>query len=114
MEVDRTRVSCALGWLCDAKRYKTLCDTTQFSLLPFFYPRAQPHGVWVLKKHYHIQLYPKLGHVTCIILQIVYGCYVCTSIIDKHWDPGIAPPNQSRYQPVKYFTYWSVLGVFDN
>ena len=66
------------------------CYTNQFPSMPFFSLHEKPHGVCVFRKHHHMLLDPKLGHGTFIIRQIPCVCYVCTSILDKTWYPGVA------------------------
>ena len=38
------------------------CTTTKSPALPFSGPHVKPHGVQGLRKNYHINLDPKLGH----------------------------------------------------
>ena len=35
-------------------------------------------------------------------------------MLDKLWVPGLPPQQQPCYQNLKYFTYWPVLGQFNN
>ena len=35
-------------------------------------------------------------------------------MLDKPWIYGIPSKKQARYQPVTYFTYWPVLGSYNN
>ena len=57
---------------------------------------------------------PKLGHGTCKINRINLSCTQCTSTLYKPWTPGVPPYFKLLYQPVKYCTYWPVLGSFNN
>ena len=34
-------------------------------------------------------------------------------MLDQPWDPVMPAQKQPRYQPIKYFTYWHVLGYFN-
>ena len=36
------------------------------------------------------------------------------SLLDKPWVTGFTPQQQPPYQPVTYFTYWAVIGSFNN
>ena len=58
------------------KGVKVFCGTTQFPSFLFCDPHAKFHVVRGLKKYYHMLLYPKLGHVTCKILQKPVHVYV--------------------------------------
>ena len=57
---------------------------------------------------------PKLGHVTCSKCQINVACTKFTTTIYKPCDPGVPPHQQPLHHPVKYFTYWPVLGYLKN
>ena len=35
-------------------------------------------------------------------------------MLDKTWVIGNDPTGQPRYQPVEYYTYWTVLGYSNN
>ena len=35
-------------------------------------------------------------------------------MLNQPWDPVIPVQKQLHYQPVKYFTYWHMLGSFKN
>ena len=35
-------------------------------------------------------------------------------MIDKPWNHGLEPHQQPHYQPVIYFTYWQLIGSFNN
>ena len=82
--------------------------------MKFFGPQNNPHVVSGLSKHYHVCFYPKLGHVPCEIHSIPFTCTQLTSTLDKPWNTGVSQHHQPRYQPVKYCTYWIVLGSFNN
>ena len=90
------------------------CDKTQFTSLQLCGTHIKPHGFQGLSKHNHMQLYPKLGHVTCTILQIPCVYKKCTSMLDNPWTPGLPPSQQFYYQPVRCCTYWLVSGSFNN
>ena len=53
-------------------------------------------------------------HGTCEICPIPCECTQCNTTIDKPWTPVVPPNQQPRSQPIKYFTYWPVLGYFNN
>ena len=61
-----------------------------------------------------IFLNPKLGHGTCEIRLIPCACTLCTYIMYQPWVPGFTEHKQPQYQPVQHFTYWHVLGSFNN
>ena len=69
-------------------------DTTQVTSLTFFGTHEKPHGVRGLSKNSHMQIYPKLGHGTCVIHQISCARSTCAFMLDQTWDPGVALPNQ--------------------
>ena len=74
----------------------------------------KPHGVRGLVKHYHMRFYPQLGHGTCATCCIPCDCTSCISILGQPWIPGLTAQQQPRYQLVNYFTFWIVLGSFNN
>ena len=49
----------------------------------------------------------EIHHITCACTQFTYT-------LEKPWTPGVPQHLQQCYQPVKNFTYWSVLGFFHN
>ena len=55
-----------------------------------------------------------MGHGKCAIQRIPYGCLSCTNMLDKDWVPGMYNPKKLCYQPVPDWTYWYVLGTFNN
>ena len=89
------------------------CDRNQLPVLPFCGPHPKPHGARGLSKNYHLRFDPKLGHDICVILRIPSACVACTPMIDQPWISGIQL-KKSRYQPVTDYTYWSVLGSYNN
>ena len=50
------------------------CETDKFLALTFFGPHTKPHGVRGFSKHYHLRLYPKLGHGNCEIRDTLCIC----------------------------------------
>ena len=64
--------------------------------------------------HYHMRFDSKLVHATCTIRQIPCAYVECTYVLEKPWVHGSPPQQQTSYQPVTDFTYWSVLGSFNN
>ena len=56
----------------------------------------------------------KIGNSICAIIRIPCACIVCTSILDKPRISGIPPNEQEIYKTVTNFTYWPVLGSFNN
>ena len=67
-----------------------------------------------LSKNYHLSFDPKLGMGVCAISSIPLACVACTSILEKYWISGISSDKQERYKPVTKWTYWPVLGSFNN
>ena len=61
-----------------------------------------------------MQFDPKLGHDVCAICRIPCACAECKSILDQPWIRGLTPQQQPRFQPVIEFTYWQVIGSFNN
>ena len=90
------------------------CNTNQFPALPFCGPYPNPHGARGLIKHYHLLFDPKLGRLICEIRRIPCACVACISVIDQPWVSGIPSKKQARYQHVTNFTYWPVLGSYNN
>ena len=90
------------------------CNKNQFPALPFCDPHSKPHGARGLSKHYHFRFDPKLGMGVCAISRIPCACVACTSIPHKPWISGISSYKQERYKPVLKYTYWPVLGAFNN
>ena len=64
--------------------------------------------------HYHIILYSEPGYGTCAICLIPCACDACASMLEKTWNTGFPPRQQLCYQQVQGFTYWPVLGSFNN
>ena len=90
------------------------CNTNQYPALPFCGPHSKPHGTRELSKHYHLSFDQKLGNGVYAIHRILCACVACTSMIYKPWISGIPSNEQERYKPVTKFTYWPVLGYFNN
>ena len=90
------------------------CDTNQIPALLFCGQHPNPHGARGLSNNYHLLFDPKLGHGICVILRILCDCVDCTSITDQPWISGIPLKQKARYQPIKYCTYWPVLGSYNN
>ena len=67
-----------------------------------------------LINHHDIKFNTKLVHVICTILQIPCACYECKYMLDKPWVSGSPPQQQMRYQKVHDYTYWQLLGCFNN
>ena len=80
------------------------CATKQFTELQFPEPHKKQHGVSELGKHYHIRFDIKIGR----------ACTSCACIMDQPWVPVFPAQQQPCYQPIKYCTYWPVLGYFNN
>ena len=89
------------------------CATNHFLELNFLVPHNKPHGVHGLGKHHHMRFDTTLGHGTCEIRHTPCAFTLFNSILDQTWVPGIPEQQQNRYQPVKYCTYWPVLGYFN-
>ena len=90
------------------------CTTKQFPELKFLGPYTKPHGLRGLGNHYHMRFVTKLGHGTYEIRCMPCYCSFSAYIIDQPWIPGFLSQQQQRYQPIKYFTYWPILGSFKN
>ena len=88
--------------------------TNQFPELQFLGPHHKPNGVRGLDKNYHMHFGIKIGHDTCEISHIHCAWTSCTYILYQLWVTGIPEHHQTCYQPVKYCTYWNVLGWFNN
>ena len=95
----------------DVKMY---CAENQFPELKFLGPHKKPHDVHGLGKHYHMCFNIKLGHCTYTIFFINCACTQCTYSLDQTYISGLPAQKQTRYQPIKYFTYRPVLGSFNN
>ena len=80
----------------------------------FCVPHEKYHGVIGLRKHYHFWLDPKLGHGKYAILWVPCACIYCTNVLYKTWVVCSDPTRQQIYQPVEDYTYWPVLGSFNN
>ena len=50
----------------------------------------------------------------CEIRRITCACVGCISMLEKPWICGIPSKKQARYQPVTNYTYWPVLGSYNN
>ena len=90
------------------------CDTNQFPVFSFCVPHSKPPGARGLSKHYHLGFDQKLGHGICAICRIPCACVACTSMLDQPCIYGIPSNKKARYQPVIDFTYWPVLGSYNN
>ena len=90
------------------------CTTNQFTQLELFGTNNKQHGALVLVKHYCMCFDPKLRDGTCEIRRIPCAFTQCTYMLDKTWATCVPPQQQPFYQPVKYFTYWTMLGFFNN
>ena len=93
---------------------KVSCSKILFPALTFCGLHIKFHGVRGLVKHYHLVLYPKLGHGKCSIWQI--RCYgvTCINMLDKTWAHDVAHAQQPRYHPVIGCTYWTMLGSLND
>ena len=96
------------------KDVKMYCDTNQFAVLPFCGSHPNPRGARGLVKHYHIHFDPNLGDGICAIFRIPCAFVACTSILDHPWIAGVQSKKQACYQPVINFTYWPLLGPYNN
>ena len=77
------------------------CGTEQIPLLHFTGTHKNPHGVWILIKHEHLQLYTKIGHEKCDIRKIPYTCVKCTTTLENTWTHGVLHILQPFYYSVK-------------
>ena len=98
----------------ERKDVKMYCNTNQFPELSFCGPHSKPHGARGLRKHYHLCFDPKLGMSICAYLFITCACVASTSMLDKPWISSVPTDEQERYKPVTKYTYWPVLGSFNN
>ena len=89
-------------------------NINQFPSLPFCGPHRKKYGVRGFSKHYHMLFNTKLCQGIYARLSIPCACADWTSMLDKTWIRGLTPQQKPRYQPVTYFTYWPVLGSFNN
>ena len=96
------------------KDVKIYCDANQLPTLPFCGSHPKPRVERMLGKHSNLRFGPNLGHGICAIIRIPCACVACTSMLDKHWISSIQSTKQARYQPVTNFTYWPVLGPYNN
>ena len=67
-----------------------------------------------MSKNYHLSFDPKLGHGFCAICHIPCACVSCVSILDKPWISDFHSVKQARYQLFTKWTYWPVLGSYNN
>ena len=44
---------------------RIICNTNQFTSLPFYGPHSKSRGARELSKHYHLYFDPKLGNGVC-------------------------------------------------
>ena len=56
----------------------------------------------------------KIEHGTCEIYLSPCMCTQLTYKLDKPRNPGVPPHQQPCYKPVKYCTFWPVLGSFNH
>ena len=89
----------------------TFSFTGYFSVFSLINDSMEQGG---LSKHYYLRFDPKVGHGICAISCIPCACVGCTSILDKPLIYGIPSKKQTRYQTVTNFTYWPVLGSYNN
>ena len=90
------------------------CPAKQFPSLKFLGPQNKPHGLRGLGKHYNTRFDTKLVHGTYAIRRVPCAYTFCTYSLDQTWIPSFTEQQQTRYQPIKYSTYWPVLGSFNN
>ena len=67
-----------------------------------------------LSKHYHLRLDPKLGHGKCAIKLIPCARIARKTMLDNTWSYNVEPNNHPCYQTVVDYTYWPMLGSFNN
>ena len=92
---------------------KMYCVTNKIPEFQFLGPHKKPHVVRGLGKHYHVRFDPKIGHGACAMHHTPCGINMCTSMLENPWVTGMTEHQQPRYQPIKYCTYWPVLGYFN-
>ena len=90
------------------------CATNYFPELPCCGPKNQPYGVHILGHYYHMHFDPKLVCGTCEIHLIPCACTQCMYMLDQLCTQSVPPHQQPCYHPVKYFTYCTMLGSFNN
>ena len=98
----------------DNQGVKMYCATNQVPELKFLGLHKKTHGASWLGKHYPMPFDPKLGHGIYTISQIPCACTSCTYSLYQPWITGLSEQQELRYQPIKYCTYWPVLGSFNN
>ena len=96
------------------KYVKMYCDTNQFPTLKFCGSHPNPNVSRGLGKHYHLNSDTNLGHGICAIFRIPCAYVACTSMLGKLWISGPQSTKQAHYQPVTNYTYWPVLGPYNN
>ena len=90
------------------------CATNRFMELKCLRPHNKPHGILGLGNNRHMRFDPKLGHGTYATHRIPCDCNLCTYTLDKLWITGLTEQQQPRYQTIKYFKNWPMLGSFNN
>ena len=95
----------------DAEMY---CATNQFTELSCCGPHNKPHVVHTLGKHYHMRFDTRLEHEIREINHIPCVFNQCKYMIELTWTPSVKEHQQPHSQHAKYFTYWPVLGYFNN
>ena len=98
----------------DNQKMRMYFTTNQFPNSKFLGPHNKPHGACVLGKNYHTCFDLKIGYVTYKLCCIPCDCILWTYIIDHPCIAGFPAQQQPRYKPVKEYTYWPVLGSFNN
>ena len=95
------------------KGVKMYCSTNKFIELQFLGPYNKRHVVRGLGNTYHVRFGSKLGHGTCELRPIPCACTSGNSILVQPWVAIMPAQRKLHYQPVKYCTYWTVLGSFN-
>ena len=90
------------------------CTTNLFPEFQYCGTHNKPHGVHGFSKYYHMYFYIILGLGIWELRCILCVCTQWTYTLDKPWTRGDPTHQKPHHQHVKCFTYWPVLGSFNN
>ena len=89
--------------------FKMCCDTSQLPSFQLFVPHSKPQAVRGLIKHYHIQPYPKIWHITFYRLIISKSCEEWNNILSTPLFPGLT---KNKHNPARSLLWTSHIGLF--
>ena len=98
-------LSCAGGWWYEAQKYNNVL---------WYKPVYFIDILWYSLKTTWSAGVEQAVHGKRAILKIPCVYYVFKYMLDKLWATRVSPSHKSCYQPVQDFTYWPVLGSFNN